>query len=220
MVLEALREYGVRPRNGDLETLAQVLAGRLQAVLETPLLDTGLRLDALRETDMRAELGFHYMLEGVSLQALRQVCATHGEPDLVPARDQPLLGLMSGKIDLVFRHDGRFHLLDYKGNRLSDPARPNLLDYAPDAIAQAMAASGYRLQALLYTLALERYLRERLGAGYQRARDLGDCWYLFIRAVGLRLPDGTPCGVWRHRFDDALLDAAQAVLGLTLQEVA
>jgi exodeoxyribonuclease V beta subunit len=220
MVLDALREYGVRPRNGDLETLAQVLAGRLQAVLETPLLDTGLRLDALRETDMRAELGFHYVLEGASLQALRQVCATHGEPDLVPARDQPLLGLMSGKIDLVFRHDGRFHLLDYKGNRLSDPARPNLLDYAPDAIAQAMAASGYRLQALLYTLALERYLRERLGAGYQRARDLGDCWYLFIRAVGLRLPDGTPCGVWRHRFDDALLDAAQAVLGLTLQEVA
>jgi len=38
--------------------------------------------------------------------------------------------------------------------------------------------------------------------------------------VGLNLPDGTPCGVWHHRFNDGLLDAVQAVLGLSLQEAA
>lgn len=75
-----------------------------------------------------------------------------------------------------------------------------------------MDAHHYRFQALLYSLALERYLRSRLGPAYRRADHLGDCWYLFLRATGLHLPDGRACGIWRQRFDDALLDAAQAAL--------
>jgi exodeoxyribonuclease V beta subunit len=138
----------------------------------------------------------------------------------VPAREQTLAGLMNGKIDLVFAHGGRFHVLDYKGNQLAAGAQSGLQDYGPVALERKMLATGYRLQALLYTIAVERYLRERLGDGYRRDPHLGDCWYLFIRAVGLRLPDGTPCGVWHHRFDDGLLDAVQGVLGLDLKEVA
>ncbi|TCT20964.1 UvrD-helicase domain-containing protein [Thermomonas haemolytica] len=219
--LAALREHGVRPREGALERLAMPLARRLQAVLDAPLGDAGgPRLGALAAADLRAEMEFHYLLDGVSLRALRAACVAHGEPDLVPAREQALAGLMNGKIDLVFAHGGRFHVLDYKGNRLGSGPRASLEDYAPPALEAAMRASGYRLQALLYTVALERYLRERLGDTYQRKQHLGDCWYLFVRAVGLRLPDGTPCGVWRHRFDDALLDAVQAVLGARLGEVA
>ncbi|MFN7183824.1 MAG: UvrD-helicase domain-containing protein [Thermomonas haemolytica] len=219
--LAALREHGVRPREGTLERLAVPLAHRLQAVLGAPLGDAhGPRLGALAAADLRAEMEFHYLLDGVSLRALRAACVAHGEPDLVPAREQALAGLMNGKIDLVFAHGGRFHVLDYKGNRLGSGPRASLEDYAPPALEAAMRASGYRLQALLYTVALERYLRERLGDAYHRAQHLGDCWYLFVRAVGLRLPDGTPCGVWRHRFGDALLDAVQAVLGARLGEVA
>ena len=89
----------------------------------------------------------------------------------------------------------------------------SLEEYAPAALELKMLATGYRFQALLYTVAVERYLRERLGDAYRRSEHLGDGWYLFIRAVGLQLPDGTPCGVWRHRFDDGLLDAVQEVLG-------
>ena len=162
---------------------------------------------------MRAEMEFNYLLDGVSLRALRAACAAHGAPDLVPPRDDRLAGLMNGKIDLVFAHDGRFHVLDYKSNDLSTGARACLEDYAPIALEHKMHGTGYRFQALLYVIALERYLRERLGEDYRRAQHLGEAWYLFVRATGLSLPDGTPCGVWRHRFDDALLDAVQAVLG-------
>ena len=83
-----------------------------------------------------------------------------------------------------------------------------------------MRASGYRLQALLYTVALEGYLRARLGVAYVRETHLGDCWYLFIRAVGLSLPDGTPCGVWRHRFSAGLLDAVESALAASTQQEA
>ncbi|HOV57913.1 MAG TPA: UvrD-helicase domain-containing protein [Rhodanobacteraceae bacterium] len=219
-VLAALREHGVWPREGDLDALVAPLAQRLQTVLETALAEGGPRLFDLAATDMRAELEFNYLLDGASLRALRKACEAHGEYDLVPVREQTLAGLMNGKIDLVFAHGGRFHVLDYKGNHLAAGAQSCLEDYAPVALEAKMRATGYRLQALLYTVAVERYLRERLGDGYRRDQHLGDCWYLFIRAVGLRLPDGTPCGVWHHRFGDGLLDAVQGVLGLHLQEAA
>ena len=220
-VLAALLEHGVRPREGELEMLVAPLARRLQAVLETPLAEGGgPRLCDLAADDMRAELEFNYRLDGVSLRALRKACEAHGEPALVPVREQTLAGLMNGKIDLVFAHGGRFHVLDYKGNQLAAGSQSCLQDYAPAALEAKMLATGYRLQALLYTVAVERYLRERLDKDYRRDQHLGDCWYLFIRAVGLRLPDGTPCGVWRHRFDDGLLDAVQGVLGLDLEEAA
>ena len=218
--LAALREHGVRPRKGELDEVGKALTERINRVLKTALAEPeGPRLWDLPAADMRAELEFNYLLDGASLRALRAACEQHGEPGLVPARERTLAGLMNGKIDLVFAHGGRFHVLDYKGNQLARGARACLEDYAPEALEPKMLSSGYRFQALLYTVAVERYLRERMGAVYRRDQHLGDCWYLFIRAVGLHLPDGRPCGVWHHRFSDALLDAVQAVLS-TQQEAA
>ena len=212
LVRGALMEFGVRPRGGDTESLVAPLVERVQAVLDTPLGSVdGPRLVDLSAETMRAELEFNYALDAVSLRRLREACEHHGEHGLVPARGQTLAGLMNGKIDLVFAQGGRFHVLDYKGNQLGG-AESSLEDYAPVALEHKMHATGYRFQALLYTVAVERYLRERIGDAYRRDQHLGDCWYLFIRAVGLHLPDGTPCGVWQHRFNDALLDAVQDVL--------
>lgn len=220
-VRAALDEFGVRAREGSPETLALALAARLQAVLETRLGgENAPSLFDLPESDMRAEMEFNYQLAGASLRALRDACEAHGEQGLVPMREQSMVGLMNGKIDLMFAHGGRFHVLDYKGNQLATGPRACLEDYAPAALEKKMSSTGYRFQALLYTIAAERYLRERLGTRYRRAQHLGDCWYLFIRAVGLRLPDGTPCGVWRHRFSDALLDDVQDVLGTIRRETA
>jgi len=50
-------------------------------------------------------------------------------------------------------------------------------------------------------------LRQRL-PGYRRERHLGEAIYLLVRAVGL----APEAGIWRHRFDDALIDAADAAL--------
>ncbi|MEJ5207873.1 UvrD-helicase domain-containing protein [Denitratimonas sp. CY0512] len=220
-VRAALERYGVRPREGDVEDLAAALTTRLQSVLDTRLSGAGGPcLAALAAHEMRAEMEFNYVLDGASLRALRLACEAHGEAGLVPPREQILAGLMNGKIDLIFAHDGRFHVLDYKSNQLASGARACLEDYAPAALENKMASTGYRFQALLYAVAVERHLRERLGTDYCREQHLGDCWYLFVRAVGLQLPDGTPCGVWRHRFGDALLDAVQNVLGARWQEAA
>ena len=111
----------------------------------------------------------------------------------------------------MFEHAGRFHVLDYKGNWLGD----RLSDYAPAALPGAMDAHHYRFQALLYTVAVHRYLRQRL-PHYDAALHLGEAIYLFVRAAGL----APGAGVWSHRFDDALVDAVDAALAGDALEVA
>ena len=60
--------------------------------------------------------------------------------------------------------------------------RPGPGDYHPRRLATAMARHDYPLQALLYSVALHRYLRWRL-PGYDPATHLGGAAYLFLRGM-------------------------------------
>ncbi|QOW25533.1 UvrD-helicase domain-containing protein [Lysobacter sp. H23M47] len=215
LVERYLGDSGVRRKDHAQSPLTETLARRLQGALEAPLGLQGhpdLSLADLAETDLRAEMGFHFALDAVSIADLREACAAHGEPHLVPTSQRVLSGLMNGKIDLTFHCNGRFYVLDYKGNYLGD----SLGNYMGSALLEQMDRSRYRFQALLYTLAVDRYLRQRLGVGYDRSRHLGECVYLFVRAAGL----APGAGIWRHRFPDPLLDAVGSVLGETRTQVA
>jgi exodeoxyribonuclease V beta subunit len=211
LVARCLHEAGVRRGEEPAEVLVRRLAARVQATLDAPLAPS-LSLGAMPASALRAEMAFHYVLDAVSLDALREACARHGEPALVPRAPLGVLrGLMTGKIDLVFEHAGRFHVLDYKSNWLGE----QLDAYAPERLPSAMDAHHYRFQALLYTVALDRLLRQRL-PGYRREAQLGEAIYLFVRAVGL----APGAGVWRQRFGDALLDAVDGVLAARVAEPA
>jgi exodeoxyribonuclease V beta subunit len=147
---------------------------------------------------------FEFALGTVALARLRDVC------DFVPPTPQRTLrGLMTGKIDLVLEHRGRFHVLDYKSNRLGGGSR--LSDYAAASLERAMRDDHYRFQALLYTVAVDRFLRARL-PGYRRSAQLGETIYLFVRAVGIAPELAPRAGIWSQRFDDALIDAVDAIL--------
>jgi exodeoxyribonuclease V beta subunit len=208
LVRTSLLGAGVRSRELSIDELVPRLAARVQATLEAPLLPETrptLRLDALPAQAMRAEMEFHFAIDDVAMRTLRADCAALGEPDLVPMTGASRLhGLMTGKIDLVFEHEGRFHVLDYKGNHLGE----RLSDYSSAALRLAMDAHCYRFQALLYTVAVDRYLRQRL-PGYRRSEHLGEAIYVFVRAAGL----APGAGVWAQRFDDALIEIVDRALG-------
>ena len=212
-VKHCLRENGIDP--DQMPGLPARVAERLQAVLaaELRLADGGhVRLGEVPQARQCHEMSFRFALDGARMHRLREVCTEHGEPDLVPAPTPVLLrGTMRGVIDLVFEHEGRFHVLDWKSNWLG----ARLAAYAPDAIRVAMDLRHYRFQALLYTIALDRYLRSRL-PDYDRCHQLGAAVYLFVRAVGL----AKDAGVWTQRFPDALIAAADAVLAQSDAEVA
>jgi exodeoxyribonuclease V beta subunit len=154
----------------------------------------------------RAELEFQFPLRITRVDALLQLLHHH---DVVPERHafgfrQRLEGLMTGLVDLTYQHDGRWYVLDYKSNRLPR--------YDAGALEEAMQHSEYDLQALVYTLALHRWLRFRLGDGYDYERDFGGHRYVFSRGIDLDAPaDGTTAGVHARRFDPALIHALDAL---------
>jgi exodeoxyribonuclease V beta subunit len=186
--------------------LAPLLAERVQSTLNTPL--PGLAapgcLGLLDESAQVHELEFLLPVGLLDAGRLRQLLELHQwppGPEGAQWRRTPafpdLRGYLKGFIDLVFQADGRWHVLDWKSNRLG----PTLADYRGSALDAAMAHSGYFLQALLYGLALHRLLKRRLD-GYVPEQHLGSAFYLFIRGVG----NGSD-GIWHTPLPvDLLLD--------------
>jgi exodeoxyribonuclease V beta subunit len=116
-------------------------------------------------------------------------------PDLLEALEAPpLRGYLSGSIDAVLRLPGpRYVVVDYKTNRLRQGPL-TALDFGRPQMAAEMLHAHYPLQALLYAVALHRYLRWRQ-PGYDPAQHLGGIAYLFVR--GMVGPDTPPgCGVF------------------------
>jgi exodeoxyribonuclease V beta subunit len=196
-----------------------VVAG-LRAAIETPLGD-GLRLRDLARADRLDELAFELPLAGgdaptgeLALDAIAAVLADRlapGDPLAGYAQRlaDPLLrrtvrGFAAGTIDLVARAGDRFWIVDYKTNWLAAPGEElTAWHHRPAALAAEMERAHYGLQALLYTVALHRYLRWRL-AGYDPDRHLAGVFYLFLR--------GAPGGVFAWRPSGALVTALSDVL--------
>ena len=198
--------YAARLHAEGIRELVPLMAGTLNAQLPE-----GLRLCDQPPAARIVELEFHFALRGASTQTLLGLLHTHGIA--LGRRDfgawAQLSGLMNGKIDLTYRHDGRMYVVDYKSNLL--PA------YDQATLAQVMAASEYDLQALLYVVAVHRWLRLRLGADYDFDLHFGGVRYLFCR--GLRAGD-TAAGVSVPRFARALVEAVDGLLAPSMEVTA
>ena len=187
--------------------LPRMLQGLVRQVLGAEL-RPGLRLDTVTRSRRLTELEFNLPARHLTAQALNTTLASLGYP--VPRLGfQPLQGYLKGFIDLVFEHDGRFYVLDWKSNHLG----PDAAAYGPDALAQAMTEHGYHLQALFYALALQRYLRQRL-PDYDVTRHFGGVLYLFVRGVRPDWRDaaGEPAGVHFQRPEAHVLARLDALL--------
>jgi exodeoxyribonuclease V beta subunit len=112
----------------------------------------------------------------------------------------------------VFRHEGRYYLLDYKSNWLGE----NSEAYTRQAMAAAMQSHRYDLQYQLYTLALHRYLRHRI-ADYNYEDHFGGVIYLFLRGVNALDPKS---GIFTTRPDPLLIDKMDRLFAASTEEVA
>jgi exodeoxyribonuclease V beta subunit len=154
------------------------------------------------------ELEFTLPVSRLQAQALQDLLDHHHAGIRLPAFET-LQGYLKGFIDLVFMHDDRYYVLDWKSNHLGW----QVLDYQPQRVAQAMADNHYDLQALLYCYALHRFLRLRL-PGYRHERHFGGSVYLFVRGVrpAWCIHDDRVCGVDSRQPSEALLDAMGRLL--------
>jgi exodeoxyribonuclease V beta subunit len=158
------------------------------------------------------EMEFWVPLERVSSRDIDELCRAH----ILPGEDRPALaerqlqGMLRGFQDLVFEHDGRYWVMDYKSNQLAgDDA-----GYHQDALAKAVAANRYDVQGMIYLLALHRLLKSRLGADYDPGRALGGAVFFFLRGIG----NAETRGCHHMPADPALLDELEALLAEQSEE--
>jgi exodeoxyribonuclease V beta subunit len=204
----ALQRFGpALPVADDAALRPRRLLNMLQDVLHTPLPSGGCLAEVPRQRRL-VELEFHLPARQLQADALQHLLHAHGVQ--VPALHFGRLdGYLRGFIDLVFEQGGRYYLLDWKSNHLGD--RP--ADYAAAPLQQAMTQQGYGLQAVLYALALQRYLQHRLPS-YRHETHFGGVLYLFVRGVrpGWLQADGRPAGVHAMQPSAALLQQLSALL--------
>ncbi len=197
----------------------EALSDAMLPSLLTPLgrLTGGLPLAAIPTADRLSELTFEFALgHSASRTTLGDVASLLERwlpPDDPLARypeelahpllgGQVLRGFLTGSIDSVLRVPGpdgpRFVVVDYKTNRLG-AAELTLGHYDQASMVAEMVRTHYPLQAILYGVALHRFLASRLD-GYDPERHLGGVGYLFVRGMGGRDArpgsDGTTTGVF------------------------
>ncbi|MCC2637554.1 MAG: exodeoxyribonuclease subunit beta [Moraxellaceae bacterium] len=196
VIAERLQQHAL-----PLDLLPQVAAS-LRQLLDAVLDEEGARLGALEAA--RAEMEFMYPVHKLSpaqFLALPEVPPRYREA--LTALDFPSLqGYLKGFIDLIYRHQGRYYILDYKTNWLG----PDDSAYSHGRMEEAMAGSHYYLQYWLYVLALHRHLTV-VKADYDYERDIGGVRYLFLRGIA-----SATRGVYARKPSRALVEALDALM--------
>ncbi len=166
-------------------------------MLHTPLCQQGLSLSVLSNRQRLNELAFDFAIEHIEIERLNGLLAQLSSQNIQPLNAQDFRGLITGVIDLVFEFEGKYYLADYKSNMLG----ASLDDYTPAKLQQAMLDRRYDLQSLIYSIALHRYLRQRI-PNYDYQQHFGGAYYLFLRAM--RPQSGPDYGVHfeKPNFDD------------------
>ncbi|MGD9182416.1 MAG: exodeoxyribonuclease V subunit beta, partial [Desulfobacterales bacterium] len=172
-------------------TWAHIISETISHVLNVPLLPDrqDLTLSSIAFEHRINEMEFYFPLNAIAPETLRSVFRRHGSVDdegdftgrLEELVFSPAAGFMKGYMDLVFQHQNRFYLVDWKSNYLG----PTIDDYHRDALHRTMQENYYILQYHLYVLALCQYLRQ-LKSDFHYESDFGGVFYIFIRGIDSR----------------------------------
>ena len=160
------------------------ILGMVSKVMSTEL-HRGFSLQKLQEHDRLEEMEFHFpMVSGFlpdltnSLPAdgiLKRYLTRLNEEDFRRIRTD---GYLKGLIDLIFRVNGKYYLLDWKSNKLGAQAR----GFGQQGVEKEMLTHHYVLQYHFYVVALHRFLRSRM-MDYSYERNFGGVYYLFVRGM-------------------------------------
>lgn len=191
-----------------------VLTQWLQAILQAPLNDSGVSLNQLTPQEKQVELEFYLPIESDLQAAHLDKLVREYDPlsaGCPPLNFKQVRGMLKGFIDLVFRWEGRYYLLDYKSNWLGEDSSA----YTQQAMAAAMQSHRYDLQYQLYTLALHRYLRHRI-PDYDYQTHFGGVIYLFLRGVE---SNGSSQGIFSTQPDVQLITKMDALFAAQTDKV-
>ncbi|MDR0932176.1 MAG: UvrD-helicase domain-containing protein [Victivallales bacterium] len=210
-----LSDFGVA--NADEEEKQSLTLQMVRDVLTSPLEGADkirFRLRDVPKNERLAELEFAYGFNaGFTTKQLQSILADFARTrfGLVewPAWSRTVSGgCLNGFIDLLFRHHGKYFILDWKSNRLGGRSA----NFLPDRLKEEMTRNFYFLQYLIYTVATVKFLRLRLGKFGEKEYDslFGGVFYLFIRGISPEYPGR---GVFYDKAPYQLIRQLEEIIG-------
>jgi exodeoxyribonuclease V beta subunit len=189
---------------------AEYLSDWLLNILQVPL-DEGFSLANLPQGDYQVEMEFFFRVEQCNFNQFNALLQQY--MDVPKLEFSSFEGHLKGAIDLVFVREGKYYLLDYKSNYLGE----ELPDYSQQNLSAAMLDHRYDLQYLIYSVALHRYLKARLGKHYSYSQNFGGVYYLYLRgmpiACDMQHDNTETSGVYFVKPDADLISALDQHLG-------
>ena len=168
-------------------------------VLNTVLYPYDFDLASIPQDKRFNELEFFFSYKKFNTAKFKQL---FGDIDILSTE---LSGIMHGFIDLIFEHDGKFYILDWKTNFLGYDKS----EYNAEALSSAMRESNYHLQYLIYTIALIRFLKQKFD-NFDYEKHFGGVFYLFVR--GMRT--GSNTGIFFVKPDKNRIDTLEEYLSI------
>lgn len=144
------------------------------------------RLSSIPMVNTSREMEFYYPVQNITPKKLSAIFEESDISSLIPELPQrigsldfqPARGYMHGFIDLLFTHNNRYYIIDWKSNFLGDSAD----FYSEENLKQAMLNNSYFLQYYIYALAIDRYLASRI-KDYSYDNHFGGVYYIFLRGI-------------------------------------
>ena len=194
LVIETLEKFGY-PRPWQ-EGIGRMLQNLVQTKLPAGE-GKAFCLSQIAPAQCLRELEFYFPLQSLSPAKLLSVLESEKARERRTLHFPPVQGFLKGFIDMLFEYEGRFYLTDWKSNDLG--GHPE--NYAPNGLRREMMRSFYDVQYLIYTVAVDAYLKARK-PNYTYDRDFGGVFYFFLRGLAASPETG---GVFFDRPDEAFI---------------
>ena len=169
IVSEHFNFFVEKKLSADEKRKSQAYLGRACEILfntmKVPIDDNGLRLCDTEKSGRLTEPEFYFALPGIK--------------DTVIGEFHFKDGFLKGFIDLVFRHDGKYYIVDWKSNRYPE--------FSGEGFSERVR-SDYELQYKIYTVAVLKWLKKKI-EDFDYQKHFGGIYYLYLRARNFDNPD-------------------------------
>lgn len=175
---DAVTKIVLANRAKDEELLPQYVA-MVSNVLNAhiPAGEETFKLSAINYQNKIHELEFYFPLANFDTVEITNLFAANGIVTYIKSM-QAARGMMQGFVDLLFFHNGKYYILDWKTTYLGS----TLKEYNAAAVAEAMTEHNYHLQYMIYCVAVCKYLKSRK-ADFDYDEDFGGVIYGFVRGM-------------------------------------
>lgn len=197
IISEVLNTYNIR-YSEDGTDMTPWVSECVNSTLDAPVFN-GRSLRDVKKESVVSEMEFFIPSQNFDSHKVVEIIG-----DIVSIPDNSFSGFLHGFMDLVFKLDGKYYLIDWKSNRLGE----SIEDYDNRSMKKEMKKHNYVLQYSLYLSALDIYLQKK-DKNYNYDDNFGGVYYIFLR--GVTASNNYATGIYEDKPEKNVLDRLKMI---------